>query len=308
MAVKKRKLFPIIMVVILVLAGLFVLSVTSSGALEMGVLIKRLQIMGMFLLGLFWNKVLYSVLLLLVLLWAFVTVIHKKRLFQKKYGFWVVFGFIGFLSVVWILLSFSKKIVVFDQFQISLPVGEIYGKKKIGQTFRASYDHLKAVEVLMANYKRNVSGEIYFHLQREGGTSRTLSRKKVNAEKIKDNQYFRYEFPEIEDSKGKKYYFYLNAPQAEPGNALTIWANDREKYLEGTKIVNGEPAYGDLAFKTVYDVGLRNKARLFLDEITEAKPFPLNKNWFYIGLIGLFFLSFALFVTYLIRIVDEQRK
>jgi len=48
--------------------------------------------------------------------------------------------------------------------------------------------------------------------------------------------------PKIEDSKGKEYYFYFEAPEASPGNALTVWANDEDKYFEGEKIINGKPA------------------------------------------------------------------
>ena len=303
----KRRVYFLVFVGVIVLVGIVVLSVSVPRGelgwrLSLGVLAHRLSMIGMFFVNLFLNKVFYFVLLLFGFLWGLVTLIQKRGLFQKKYGFWAVFGVILAVILVWIFLLFSKKIVVYNSYINTVPAGEIYGDKKIGQTFKAEYDGFYAVDVLMANYARKVTGEIIFHLKEEVGDSDDLFQKKVDAAQVKDNRYFRYKFSKIEDSKGKNYYFYFEAPEAEPGNALTVWANDEDKYFEGEKIINGEPAQGDLIFKTVYDKKLGEKAGMFLNEITRAKPFPLNKNWFYVGFIGLFLLSCSLFLTYLLKI------
>lgn len=160
----------------------------------------------------------------------------------------------------------------------------------------------------MATYQRDITGQIIFHLKKEAGATDDLFRKKVDAEEIKDNRYYRFQFPKIEDSKEEKYFFYFEAPGAEPGNALTVWANDDDKYFDGERIINGEAAQGDLIFKTVYDKTLGEKAELFLSEITRSKPFPLNKKWFYLGFIGLFFLGCSLFLTCLIKAFNEHRR
>ena len=264
-------------------------------------LARRLDVILMFFVNLFQNKVFYFVLFLFGFLWGFITLIQRISLFQKKGGFWAVFGFILVAFLVWIILLFTKNIVVYNQFKNTTPVGEIYGEKKIGQTFIAVYDGLVAVDVLMANYARKITGETIFHIKKEVGDLDDLFQKRVNAERVKDNRYFRYTFPEIEDSKGEKYYFYLEAPEAILGNSLTIWASDEDKYFEGEKIVNGKAAKGDIVFKTVYDVELGKKLLLFLNEIKMAKPFPLNKNWFYFVLLGLLILSCSLLLTYLVK-------
>jgi hypothetical protein len=305
--VQERRVFLIVFIGGIVLMGLLVLSVSVpredlGWGLSLGVLVRRLGMIGMFFVNLFQNKVFYFVFLLFVFLWGAVTFIHKKGLFNKKIGFWVVFGFILVLILVWILLLFSKKIAVYNSYLNTVPAGEIYGEKEIGQTFKAEYDDLCALEVLMANYARKVTGEIIFHFKRGIGDSEDLLQKRVDAEKIKDNRYFRYKLPDLENSKGKNYYFYFEAPEASPGNALTVWANDDDKYLEGQKVINGEAAQGDLIFKTVYDKKLGEKVKMFLNEITREKPFPLNKDWFYVGFTGLFLLSCSLFLTYLFKI------
>jgi len=275
--------------------------------LSLEALVKRLRMIGGFFVRLFQNKFFYFVLFLLGFIWGLITLIQKENLFQRKGGFWAVFGFVLVAVLVWIVLLFSKKIVVYNSYLNTYPVGEIYGEKKIGQTFTAAYDDLLAVDVLMANYRRKVTGEIIFHLK-EVGASNSSFQTIVDTKRIKDNHYFRYKFPEIEDSKGKSYYFYFEAPKAKPGNALTIWANDEDKYFEGEKIVNGKPAEGDLVFKTVYDLGLRGNMATFLNEITQNKPSPLNKKSFYIVLILLFVFSCALFVTALLKFCVSNKS
>lgn len=303
----KRRVFLIVFVGVVVLAGILVLSLAVSRGeigwrMSLGVLAHRLGMIAKFFVNLFRNKVFYFVLALFGFLWGAVTFIRKKALFQKRYGFWMVFGFVLVLILAWIFLLFSKRIVVYNSYINTVPAGEIYGEKKIGQTFQAEYDDLWALDVLMATYARKVTGEVIFHLKEGMGDSDDLFQKKVDAAQVIDNRYFRYKFPKIKDSKGKNYYFYFEAPEASPGNALTVWANDEDKYFGGEKVINGEPTQGDLIFRTVYDKKLGEKVGMFLNEITRAKPFPLNKDWFYVGFTGLFLLSCSLFLTCLIKV------
>ena len=269
-------------------------------------LTRRLNMVLMFFVGLFLNKVFYFLLFLLGFIWGFITLVRKGNLFQRKGGFFLVFGILLLAVSCWIIILLSKKIVVHNQYVNTTPVGEIYGDKKVGQTFVAAYDDLVAVDILMANYGREITGELIFHLKSGINAGDDLYRRRVDVERIKNNRHFRFKLPEIKDSEGKSYYFYVEAPEGGPGNAMTIWANDEDKYFEGEKILDEQAAEGDLVFKTVYDVGLKRKVSLFLREITRAKPFPLNKKGFYIALIGLFVLSCSLFMTFLVKYFVES--
>ena len=159
-----------------------------------------------------------------------------------------------------------------------------------------------AIEVLMGTFNRKNSGELIFHLKGQTGDIIDYHHSRLDMLNIKDNQYLRFKIPEINNSKDRKYFFYLEAPNAQPGNTITIWCNDEEdKYLEGTKIIDGEEMEGDLVFKTIYAVGLGEKIGLFLGEITRNKPSPLNKKLFYVVLIVFFILSCSLFLAYILR-------
>ena len=270
-------------------------------------LLKRLMNILNFILNIIKNQVIYFVLLLMLFVWILITIVTKFEIFQRKGGIFFVFGIVFLVVSLWIVQLFMKKIEVYNQFDPNKAAGEIYGGKKVGQSFTARHDHLMAIEVLMGTYNRKNTGELIFHVKGQAGNKIDVLPSSVDMLNIRDNRYFRFKVPEIKNSKGRKYFFYLEAPKAQPGNAVTIWCNDKEdKYREGAKIINGEEMEGDLVFKTIYTVGLEGKIDLFLEEITRNKPSPLNKKLFYVMLIVSFILFCSLFLTYIIRAFVEK--
>ncbi len=265
-------------------------------------LLKRVMNILNYILNIIKNQVVYFVLLLMLFIWILIKIVIKFEILQRKGGLFFVFGIVFFAVSLWIVLLFMKKIEVYNQFDPKNAVGEIYGEKKVGQTFTAQHDQLMAIEVLMGTFNRKNKGELIFHMKGQTGDEIDYYNSSVDMRNIQDNRYFRFKVPEINNSKGRKYYFYLEAPNAQPGNAITIWCNDKEdKYREGAEIINGEEMEGDLVFKTIYAVGLGKKIGLFLGEITRNKPSPLNKKLFYVVLIVFFILSCSLFLAYILR-------
>jgi len=261
-----------------------------------------------FLVNLFKNQVFYFVILLMVFVWAFTTAVKKYGIFKRQGGFFLIFGIVFFVVSLWIILLFFKKIEVYNQFDNTHTVGEIYGSQKVGQTFRAQHDSLMAIEVFIGTYHRKNTGKLIFHLRGQGEKTIDLSYSEIDLSTIKDNRYHRFKIPKIKSSQGKKYFFYLEAPDSRPGNAITIWSNDKDDpYKEGEKIISGEEAQGDLVFKTIYAVNPWGKIDILLEEITRNKSSPLNKKSFYVGLAVSFVLACSLFLTSIIRVVVKPR-
>lgn len=258
-----------------------------------------------FFVKIFTNKVFYFLLFILVFIWAFINFAKKLGIFNKKGGFILVYCILFTLVFIWVVVFFSKKIVIFNEPKNVTVVGETYGEAKIGQTFVADYNNMTAIEVLLATYNRKNTGELIFHLKKDVRSQEDLFHYRGDISRIKDNRYFRFRFPKIKGSKGEKFYFYLEAPLSQPGNAITIWFNPEDLYREGEKFVNGVASEGDLVFKTIYNSGLKSNFAVFLGEITLNKPSPLNKKSFYIILIVLFVLSGSLFLTFLVKFFIE---
>jgi peptidoglycan/LPS O-acetylase OafA/YrhL len=198
------------------------------------------------------------------------------RIFSSHLGisnFYIVLFFDIFLSIlIYILLSSKRTIILPLLILISLlgmislmptdggqiwqevttqPVGEILGNMTIGQTFIAPYSNLHAIEIALATYKRVNTKEVIFHLSSAPSSASDLVTIKLSGDKITDNQYHRFSFDPIADSKGRSFYFFVESPNSTPGNAITIWYNEKDAYKEGQAYENGSPIPGDLAFKAL---------------------------------------------------------
>ena len=311
--VKKRKsalLFYILLICIIIIIFFSISRPQTEGEsglrLSFSVFLARMIKFVNFFIHIFLNKVFYIFLSIILFIWAFITVIKKFAIFDKKGGFILIYCIVFALVFIWIFALFSKKMDIYNQPQNNTTVGEIYGKTKIGQTFVARHNNLTAIGILLATYNRKNTGEFIFHLQKEPGSQEDLFNYKGDISRLKDNKYFRFRLPEINKSKAKKFYFYLETPQSQPGNAITIWSNSEDLYREGEKMVDGASAQGDLVFMTAYNRRLRDNLGAFLNEITQNKPSPLNKKSFYVGLILLFVLSCSLFMTVLVKYFVEN--
>jgi len=205
-------------------------------------------------------------------------------------------------------ISFLQEVTVFNNLKHDIPVGEIHGDIQVGQTFEAEYEGLSGIDVLLATYNRSNSGEFIFHLKSSLDAEKDIYSSRFDIEGVKDNTYFHFEFPKIRNSKRKTFYFYLEAPQSRPGDAITIWSHSQDSYRKGQKIINTVPAAGDLAFKTVYRSGFQESLETFLQKVRQNKPSPLNRKSFYLVLMIVFIATASVFIALLVRYFFGQER
>jgi len=130
------------------------------------------------------------------------------------------------------------------------PAGEIWGPHTVGQTFTATTSGLYRIDVFLATYARRNTGEVVFHLRRRPDDQADLVTIPFDAANVADNAYRSFTFPPLQDSAGQRYYFFFEAPHAQPGNAITVWYNPTDAYGGGTALLDGVPQPGDLHFRT----------------------------------------------------------
>lgn len=135
------------------------------------------------------------------------------------------------------------------------PAGEIVGTYTVGQTFVATADNLNRIDVSMATYARRNRGPVVFYLRESPVSAENIARIEFEAATVRDG-YRTFRFEPIPDSAGRHFYFSLEAPDAAPGNAVTVWQTARDVYPDGHAIVNGQPGEGDLAFRLYADYSL----------------------------------------------------
>jgi len=171
---------------------------------------------------------------------------HLRNLSLRLIGVLVAFAL-----ATGIVLTSWRRVATTHQIINNAPAGELTAGRRFGQTFRASFSGLYRVDVVMATYRRQNEGPIIFHLA-DGVAGTELATIEVEAAHIRDNAPQRFVFDPIVDSVDREFYFYLEAPEAEPGNAITVWQTDFDSYPNGRAYVDDQPTDGDLRFVAHY--------------------------------------------------------
>jgi hypothetical protein len=142
-----------------------------------------------------------------------------------------------------------------SQEMAGVPAGEIYGPIKIGQSFVSPANGLHRIDILLATYARKNDRDVIFHL-RYTPEEEDLVTVRFNASQVEDNSFYRFDFPPIANAAGHSFYFFLESPDSEPGNAITIWGVTESVYEEGRAYRNHRPAGGELAFRVYAEKSL----------------------------------------------------
>lgn len=150
---------------------------------------------------------------------------------------------IGVVMVSWPQLATVR------QMGNNVPAGELVAGRHVGQTFRAPLSGLYRVDVLLATYARQNDHQVVFRLSAEG---EPLVTQEFPAAEVRDNTFRRFVFAPIPDSADREFFVSFEAPQAQPGNAITIWQTDFDSYPAGQAYVDDEAIAGDLAFVAYY--------------------------------------------------------
>ena len=116
---------------------------------------------------------------------------------MRKRDFISIFSVLSviIIAIIFFSISLPRTVAIFNQPKNNIPVGEIYGDTKIGQTFLAEYNDLSAIEVLMATYNRENSGEFIFHLKSDVSGREDIYSFKGDMGKVQNNAFFRFSFP-----------------------------------------------------------------------------------------------------------------
>lgn len=161
--------------------------------------------------------------------------------------------------------------------------GEIWGLHTAGQTFTARAPGLYRIDVFLATYARQNTGAVIFHLRRSPTDDQDLVTIPFDAAEVVDGAYRSFTFPPLLDSAGESYYFFLEAPHAQPGNAITVWYSPTDACDGGTAVLDGVPQPGDLHFRTY--------ARYIASQVLHDTAQGLRQHWTMALLALLLFLA-----------------
>jgi hypothetical protein len=141
------------------------------------------------------------------------------------------------------------------------PWGKIHGAKRVGQSFLSRQKNLCRIDLLMATYQQENSGELILHLRDDPTSTVDLVAASVDMADVMEDTWQTFTFPPILESQNRQFYFYLEAPSALPGNAVSVWTTTSDGYAGGSAYSDHQPIRGDLAFRTFYLSGLGEEVK-----------------------------------------------
>ena len=132
-------------------------------------------------------------------------------------------------------------------------LGELTGRKHIGQQFIAQQDGLCRVDVLVATYKRRNTRDIVFHLKASPTAESDLVTVRLSTSMLTDQGYASFAFTPQPASGGKSYYACLESPDSVPGDAITLWAYRDANVPSASLHQNKRSKRGHLIFRLFYE-------------------------------------------------------
>ncbi|MDO8690337.1 MAG: hypothetical protein Q7R39_10080 [Dehalococcoidia bacterium] len=206
----------------------------------------------------------------------------------------------GFLAIMFAFYASVTPLKVEQPFH-NQPAGEIRGPFTAGQTFYSPYPGLYRIDLLLATYTHRVSGQVTFNLTSGPKDPKTLASITFDASTVEDNRFRSFEFPAPEDSAGRSYFFYLDAPSAQPDRAITVWTDSNNPYSDGAAYLGGQPVENDLTFVAYFRPSPWQLADIYLGRMAEGKPGVWGSESFYAFLFVVYLAVVAVFFFYVFR-------
>jgi 4-amino-4-deoxy-L-arabinose transferase-like glycosyltransferase len=181
--------------------------------------------------------------------------------------------------------------------EVPAPAGELIAGKTIGQTFLAEENNLCRIDAQLATYGRRNSAHLRFHLQDNPASDHDIATVSFNTAEVVDDAYQSFTFPPQANSAGHNYYFFLDSPDGEPGDAITVRsvATGPDRYPQGNAYIDGQPTSGDLTFIPYYKEGLP----LLLKRLATLQPGFYTPAFFVVS-ASLYILALLAFAVLLV--------
>jgi hypothetical protein len=189
------------------------------------------------------------------------------------------------------------------QHRAEQPVGQSLPSSTVGQSFYSPADGLHQIDVVFGTYGHPGTSDVILHLRQSPAAAQDLATAKINSQDIENNVYNSFHFPEQQGIVGHTIYFYLEAPDASPGSAVSPYHSNEDVYPDGQAYYDGVAMSHDLAFVAHYRLGPLDAARFMLRQLSKERPCLLGNPAFYVVLIA---VHYAL-IGKLLGILREHR-
>lgn len=200
------------------------------------------------------------------------------------FGILILIG-IGFRKMI-IFQDYNPTVVIErDEFQ-NIRNKELLEGEKITGEFKAKNNNLGIISVFFNTHNRVNDDYLQFKIKEKGNTQWYYSNK-YKVDQFQNNQYFSFGFPQINDSKGKKYQIEIESLIGADGNSV--------------QMVNDMPFLSKYSFPKAYLLQNKSEIPIFIFNKTVSFFSHINLN------VYLFILLFSLSTIYLSRLININK-
>lgn len=119
------------------------------------------------------------------------------------------------------------------------------------QSFVGEDNYLKRIDIRFGTNARINTCDVNLTIYDENMNS--IATETIKGESIVDNNFYRFKFTPIKNSKGNKYYIKISS-DGNSKNSISNWVSKEDVYKEGQCFVNEKLLNGDLNMKLLYDM------------------------------------------------------
>jgi len=204
-----------------------------------------------------------------------------------------IWGWFAVLILLFVLPGCTLDNIAAKQEEATSLWEELVAGETFGQSFVCTRDNLYRIDLGTATYARTNSTPVIFHLQENPQANTSIISVTIPGPEIQNERPTSITFSPLSNSRDQSYYFYIESPQAAPGNAITVYANEHDQYPDGTAYRNGQPVAGDLVF-TAYGQETYTFAgvwRDFASRVQQDIPFFICYGFLVLVVFGLLIVS-----------------
>jgi hypothetical protein len=185
---------------------------------------------------------------------------------------------------------------------------EVAGSTQVGQAWRAPLPGLYRIEVALQPPGTAASQPLTFHLRAGVEPASNLWTATLDPGEPAAASLSAVEFAPLRDSKGQEFYFYLESPESQPGEAVRIAYGPGSVLDGGSAYVNGQEVAGNLVFQTHYSLRTRDKVDLLLERMAQGRPYLLGTKGFYVGLAVVYTVLLLLLIWHVGKRITAEEK
>lgn len=203
---------------------------------------------------------------------------------MKRKFFWLLF----LLLLGGLTSGCTVTHVDIEQEQANGLAGELVDGTSFGQTFSVPFDGLYRIDLYTATYARPNTKPVLFVITKGMNDTQALAQVVLQPDQISNSGPTVITFNPISNVAKQPLYFSVSSPGSLPGDAITVYRNDKDVYTGGHMVVDGQTVIGDIAF-IAYTQGQFSASTLWKDISIRMEQDTAFFTWYLILIATILF-------------------